>query len=116
MVRCAAVGLLLEGWYRRLRDRGSTCHAEGMKRRLPKRSDRIVMWIIAIIVLLIVNFWLANRATQVQRVRVSYTPTFLAQVKAGNVSEITSRGTALQGDFRRPSARAARPASARKYP
>jgi cell division protease FtsH len=73
-----------------------------MKRRLPKRSDRIVIWIISIIVLLIVNFWLANRATQVPRVRVSYTPTFLAQVKAGNVSEITSRGTALQGNFRRP--------------
>ena len=73
-----------------------------MKRRLPKRSDRIVIWIVAIAALLIVNFWLANRATQVQRVRVSYTPTFLAQVKAGNVSEITSRGTAIQGDFRQP--------------
>jgi cell division protease FtsH len=73
-----------------------------MKRRLPKRSDRIVMWIVAIATLLIVNFWLANRATQVQRVRVSYTPTFLAQVTAGNVSEITSRGTAIQGDFRQP--------------
>ena len=60
------------------------------------------MWIVAIATLLIVNFWLANRATQVQRVRVSYTPTFLAQVKAGNVSEITSRGTAIQGDFRQP--------------
>src|SRR5438067_2449046 len=70
--------------------------------RFRKRSERITFYVVGIVVLLGVNYWLAHRATQVQRVRVSYTPTFLAQVKAGNVSEITSRGTAIQGDFRQP--------------
>jgi len=73
-----------------------------MKKRLPKRSERIAFYIIGIVALLGFNFWLAHRATQIQRVRVSYTPAFLAQVSAGNVSEITSRGTAIQGNFRHP--------------
>jgi cell division protease FtsH len=70
-------------------------------KRFSKRSDRILLWIVAIVALLAVNFWLVSRATQVQRIRVSYTPAFLKQVRAGNVSEITSKGTAIQGDFRR---------------
>jgi len=65
-----------------------------------RRADRIAFYVVAIVTMLIVNFWFAHRATQVERIRVSYTPVFLAQVKAGNVSEITSKGTALQGDFR----------------
>src|SRR5579863_4731371 len=69
-------------------------------KRFSKRSDRIVFYVVGIATLLIVNFWLADRATQVPRVRVSYTPVFLLQVKVGNVSEITSKGTALQGTFR----------------
>ena len=71
-------------------------------KRLPKRSDRIIFYLVGIATLLIVNFWLVHRATQIQRVRIAYTPVFLAQVKAGNVSEITSKGTAIQGNFRRP--------------
>jgi cell division protease FtsH len=67
---------------------------------LRRRSDRIVFYIVAIVATLILNLWLAHRATQVQRIRVSYTPVFLAQVNAGNVAEITSKGTAIQGDFR----------------
>ena len=69
---------------------------------LRRRSDRIALYIVAITASLALNFYLAHRATQVQRVRVSYTPVFLAQVEDGNVSEITSRGTAVQGNFRRP--------------
>jgi cell division protease FtsH len=71
-------------------------------KRLSNRSDRIVLWIIAIAATLILNFWVAHRATHVQRVRVSYTPVFLAQIQKGNVSEITSIGTAIQGVFRHP--------------
>jgi cell division protease FtsH len=67
-----------------------------------RRSNRIAFYLVAIVATLAVNFWLAHRATQVERVRVSYTPVFLAQVRAGNVSEITSRGTAIQGRFRHP--------------
>ncbi len=66
-----------------------------------RRSDRIAFYIVAIVASLALNFWLAHNATQVQRVRVSYTPVFLAQIKRDNVSAITSRGTAIQGDFRR---------------
>jgi cell division protease FtsH len=36
------------------------------------------------------------------RVRIPYSPTFLAQVKSGNVSKIATKGTAVQGSFRHP--------------
>src|SRR5207247_10506197 len=34
--------------------------------------------------------------------RVPYSPFFLQQIRDGNVSEITSKGTAIQGTFKRP--------------
>jgi cell division protease FtsH len=50
----------------------------------------------------VINFWAASRATQAQsRVRVPYSPVFLQQVQAGNVTEIRSKGTAIQGTFKR---------------
>ncbi|HYZ77441.1 MAG TPA: ATP-dependent zinc metalloprotease FtsH [Gaiellaceae bacterium] len=53
--------------------------------------------------LLFVNYWAASRATQAQpRVRIPYSPFFLQQVRERNVSVITSRGTAIQGVFKRP--------------
>ena len=53
--------------------------------------------------LLAVNYWAASRAVQpTHRIRVPYSPLFLDQVRAGNVAEITSTGTAIQGSFRRP--------------
>src|SRR5205814_10379317 len=70
--------------------------------RFRKQYERITYYIVGIVSLLGVNYWLAHHATRVARVRVSYTPVFLAQVHAGNVTEITSRGTAIQGDFRHP--------------
>jgi cell division protease FtsH len=73
----------------------------GRRVRLPKRSVRIVTYLALIVVALGVNYWAAHKATEVQRVRVPYSPFFLAQVKAGNVAEITSKGTAIQGVFRR---------------
>jgi cell division protease FtsH len=58
-------------------------------------------WIIFALVLLAVNFYIGSRATQPQsRVRVPYSPFFLEQVTSGNVKEITSKGTAIQGTFR----------------
>jgi cell division protease FtsH len=61
-------------------------------------------WAVAsIVALLLVNYWAASRATQAHpRVRVPYSPFFLQQVREGNVSVITSRGTAIQGVFKRP--------------
>jgi len=56
-----------------------------------------------VIGLFALNYWAGSRATQsAERVRVPYSPFFLEQVKAGHVSSITSKGTAIQGLFREP--------------
>ena len=68
--------------------------------RLSRRSDRIVLWIVLIAAMLGLNYWGAHRVTEVTRIRVPYSPFFLQQVRAGNIASITSRGTAIQGDFR----------------
>ena len=58
-------------------------------------------WLLALVGLLAVNYWAGSRATQAQsRVRVPYSPFFLQQVQSGDVSEITSKGTAIQGTFK----------------
>jgi cell division protease FtsH len=51
--------------------------------------------------LLAVNYYVASVAVQPQkRVQVPYSPFFLHQARAGNVKEITSTGTAVQGTFK----------------
>jgi cell division protease FtsH len=72
---------------------------------MKRLSRRSVILLVLIAVMLGVNFWIAHRATQVQRIRVPYSPFFLVQVRAGNVSSITSRGTAIQGDLRHATSR-----------
>jgi cell division protease FtsH len=67
----------------------------------PPRFRLSRRWIIFALVLLALNFYIGSRATQPQsRVRVPYSPFFLDQVSSGNVKEITSKGTAIQGTFR----------------
>jgi cell division protease FtsH len=57
-------------------------------------------WILLALLLLGLNFYFGSRATQPSsRVRVPYSPFFLSQVSAGNVEQITSKGTAIQGTF-----------------
>jgi cell division protease FtsH len=57
-------------------------------------------WILFALALLAFNFYLGSRATQPpSRVRIPYSPFFLNQVKSGNVEEITSKGTTIQGTF-----------------
>src|SRR5205807_8418017 len=47
------------------------------------------------------NYWAASQATGHQpRVRIPYSPLFLEQVRAGNVDQITTRGTAVQGELK----------------
>jgi cell division protease FtsH len=59
-------------------------------------------WIAFALTLLVINFYVGSRATQApSRVRIPYSPFFLAQVSAGHVKEITSKGTAIQGTFAR---------------
>ena len=70
----------------------------------PRQRFRIGWWWIAWLVgLLVLNYWLAGRATKpVTRIQVPYSPYFLQQVDAGHVKEISSKGTALQGAFTQP--------------
>ena len=68
------------------------------------RRPRFGWWLPAVFVsLLVVNYYLGSRATQApSRVRVPYSPFFLNQVSGGNVDQITSKGTAIQGTFKKP--------------
>jgi cell division protease FtsH len=55
------------------------------------------VWIAA---LLAFNYWAASRATKgPPRIRVPYSPTFIQEVRDGQVASITSKGTAVQGTF-----------------
>ena len=59
-------------------------------------------WIAFFLVLLALNLFLTTRAMEPEsRVRVPYSPFFLAQVNTGNVEEITSKGTDIQGTFKK---------------
>src|SRR5207245_1127151 len=55
------------------------------------------------VALLAVNYLAASRATRAPAlVRVPYSPYFVHQIAVGNVAEITSKGTAIQGTFKHP--------------
>jgi cell division protease FtsH len=64
---------------------------------------RIGWWWVAFAVgLLAINFYAGSRAGQApSRVRVPYSPFFLNEVRAGHVKDITSKGTAVQGTFKK---------------
>jgi cell division protease FtsH len=58
-------------------------------------------WVVFVVALFAVNYWAGSRATEgPSRIRVPYSPFFLQQVRSGNVAEITSKGTAIQGSFK----------------
>jgi cell division protease FtsH len=66
----------------------------------PPRFGLSPRWIVLFFVLLAVNLFISARAMGPEaRVRVPYSPLFLEQVKKGNVEEITSKGTDIQGTF-----------------
>ena len=59
-------------------------------------------WIVFFLAVLGLNLFIASRAMGPEsRVRVPYSPFFLEQVQARNVEEITSKGTDIQGAFRK---------------
>jgi cell division protease FtsH len=72
--------------------------------KAPRRPRvRLSWWIAWAVALLVINFWVAHRATQAPaRVRVPYSPFFLHQVNAGHVADITSKGATVQGTFSSP--------------
>jgi cell division protease FtsH len=68
----------------------------------PKRSQR---WIVVALIVgaLALNLWISSLVLRPSpRVRIPYSPTFLAQVKAHNVSEISSTADSIQGTFKTP--------------
>jgi cell division protease FtsH len=59
-------------------------------------------WIVFILALLAFNLFISSRVMGPEsRVRVPYSPFFLQQVEAGNVGEIRSKGTDIQGTFKK---------------
>ena len=58
-------------------------------------------WIVFFLILLALNLFIASWAMGPEtRVRVPYSPFFVRQVENGNVEEITSKGTDIQGTFK----------------
>jgi cell division protease FtsH len=73
--------------------------SEQRSSRWPSRPTRIAIYVVAIVVLLGLNYWGAHRVTQETRVRVPYSPFFLQQVRSGNVVSVISTASELQGTF-----------------
>src|SRR5882672_6683511 len=81
---------------------GDTPRAPRLPAPVPPRF-RFRWWLVWLVGLFVVNYMLASRATQAPaRVRVPYSPFFIQQVTAGHVASITSKGTAVQGNFTVP--------------
>jgi cell division protease FtsH len=60
------------------------------------------MVVLLVIALLALNLWISNQALQpATRVQIPYSPTFIQQVKDGNVNQISSTGDSIQGTFRK---------------
>jgi cell division protease FtsH len=57
--------------------------------------------VLLVVGLLALNLWISSQALQpAARVQIPYSPTFLEQVQAGNVSQISSTGDSIQGTFK----------------
>ncbi len=69
----------------------------------PPSRSRSRWWIaLAVAALLALNLWISTQALRPNApVRIPYSPTFLTQVKNGNVQEISSTGDAIQGTFKK---------------
>src|SRR4051812_14366438 len=53
-----------------------------------------------VVILLAVNIWISSLIPSThERIRIPYSPTFLTEVKQGNVKSISSRGETVQGEF-----------------
>jgi cell division protease FtsH len=82
-------------------ERGRPPTPRGSTPRWEPPRFRARYWIVFFLALLALNFYLGSRAAgPAPRVRVPYSPFFLGQVRKGNVDEIRSKGTAIQGTFK----------------
>ncbi|HEY6525954.1 MAG TPA: ATP-dependent zinc metalloprotease FtsH [Solirubrobacteraceae bacterium] len=76
--------------------------ASGQQR--PPSPSRSRWWIAAVIVLflLAINLWVSSQALKPNApIRIPYSPTFLNQVEANNVSSISSTGDAISGTLKK---------------
>jgi cell division protease FtsH len=73
------------------------------------------MVIVVVLALLAINLWISSRALQPNaRVEIPYSPTFLTQVKDGNVKSVSSTSLAIQGTFKTSTRYPANSSSAEK--
>ena len=65
----------------------------------PRFGWRFIALIVALFAL---NYWVSTLLSHPpERVRIPYTPTFLAQVRGGNVKSISAKGSGVQGEFKK---------------
>ncbi len=61
-----------------------------------------VMISVVILALLAINLWVESAALTPNRIRIPYSPTFITQLRDGNVSSISTTSFAIQGTFKKP--------------
>ena len=89
------------------RDNSPRWRVEGAKDQQPRppSTNFRSLWprlLGLLLILFVVNYWAASRVTkEPPRLRIPFTPTFVQQVRDGNVAQITSKGTAVQGELRK---------------
>ncbi len=67
--------------------------------RGPRNQWAVLATVVA--VMLAINLWVSSAALSPNRVRIPYSPTFVTQLKDGNVSSISSTSLAIQGEFKK---------------
>jgi cell division protease FtsH len=67
----------------------------------PSRPNTRWLIVLLVVGLLALNLWISSQALKPNaRVRIPYYPTFITQLKDGNVSEISSTADSIQGTFK----------------
>jgi cell division protease FtsH len=77
----------------------------GSQQQQPKPPRINPRWLVVLLVvaLLALNFWVSSQALKPNsRVRIPYYPTFIQEVQAKNVKDISTTANAVQGDFAQP--------------
>jgi cell division protease FtsH len=76
--------------------------APGPQNRRPRPTTSRWVVILVVVGLLALNLWISSQALQPnQRVAIPFYPTFITQVKSGNVKDISSTGDSIQGTLKR---------------
>jgi cell division protease FtsH len=69
---------------------------------VPTGSLRSILWFVLVLFVIEAGLYLLLGSSPLPRERIPYSPTFVDQVQSGNVVSINSRGSTVQGEFRRP--------------